>query len=297
VFSIVLDRSHGANSCVKINVMPDNSVNSAATSFGQQMKKMRLARHWTLREMAARTGVNFTALSRVERGERPPTEALARACDANFPELPDNWFLDFYAASRTWAPPGFIDWGEYEDSAAELHVWAPGIVSGISQVEGYARAMLAIHPGATADQIEARLKGRMARQRKIFRDEGPAVTLLVDMASLYRAVGSAEVMAAQCARLAELAERPNVTLQVVPPVAIPLANASVMITETAAYTEHALAGAVYMDGQTVRWLRRLLDSVRAQARPASETPVILRRAETSWNGVSRPTAATAARTA
>lgn len=277
--------------------MTDNSVNSTATSFGQQMKKMRLVHHWTLREMAARTGVNFTALSRVERGERPPTETLARACDVVFPELPENWFLDFYTASRTWAPPGFIDWGEYEDSAAELHVWAPGIVSGISQVEDYARAMLAIHPGATADQIEARLKGRMARQRKIFRDEGPAVTLLLDMASLYRAVGSAQVMAQQCARLTELAGRPNVTLQVVPPVAIPLANASVMITETAAYTEHALAGAVYTDGPTVRWLRRLFDSVRAQARPASETPVILRKAETSWNGASRPTAATAARTA
>jgi hypothetical protein len=37
-------------------------------------------------------------------------------------------------------------------------------------------------------------------------------------------------MAAQCARLAELAERPNVVVQVVPPVTIPLATASLMIT-------------------------------------------------------------------
>jgi hypothetical protein len=40
-------------------------------------------------------------------------------------------------------------------------------------------------------------------------------------------------MAAQCAHLAELAElaeRPNVTVQVVPPVTIPLATASLMIT-------------------------------------------------------------------
>ena len=85
--------------------------------------------------------------------------------------------------------------------------------------------------------IEARLNGRMARQRRLFREYGPAVTLLVDMASLYRAIGSAAVMAAQCARLAELAElagRPNVVVQVVPPVTIPLATASLMITDAAA---------------------------------------------------------------
>ena len=82
--------------------------------------------------------------------------------------------------------------------------------------------------------IEARLNGRMARQRRLFREYGPAVTLLVDMASLYRAIGSAAVMAAQCARLAELAGRPNVVVQVVPPVTIPLATASLMITDAAA---------------------------------------------------------------
>jgi Domain of unknown function (DUF5753) len=78
-----------------------------------------------------------------------------------------------------------------------------------------------------------------ARRRRLFREDGPAVTLLVDMASLYRAIGSAEVMAAQCARLAELTGRPNVVVQVVPPVTIPLASASLMITDAAAYTEAA----------------------------------------------------------
>jgi Domain of unknown function (DUF5753) len=117
------------------------------------------------------------------------------------------------------------------------------------------------------------------------------------MASLYRGVGSAAMIAAQCARLAELAERPNVTVQVVPPVTIPLATASLMITDAAAYTENALSGSVYTDEETVRWLRRMFDSVRAQARPAGETRAILRRAQTSWTGASRPTAATAARTA
>ena len=266
--------------------MVANGANNAATSFGRQMKKMREAHGWTLRQMQEQTAVDYTTLSRVERGTRPPTEALAEACDLVFPEL-RGWFLEFYNSSRTWMPAGFRDWSEFEDMAAELLAWAPGIVSGIGQVKGYARDMLTIHPGATADQIEARLNGRMARQRRLFRDGGPAVTLLVDMASLYRAVGSAGVMAAQCARLAELAGRSNVVVQIVPPVTIPLATASLMITEAAAYTENALSGSVYTDEETVRWLRRMFDSVRAQARPAGETRAILRRAEASWTGASR----------
>jgi transcriptional regulator with XRE-family HTH domain len=257
---------------------------------------MRLARHWTLRELAARTGVNFTALSRIERGERPPTEALARACDTVFPEL-HGWFASFYESSRTWMPAGFRDWSELEDAAAELTLWTPGIISGLAQTAGYARGLLCTYPGATAEQVEARLKTRMARQRRLFRDGGPAVTLLLDMSALYRGVESAEVMAGQCARLAELAARPGVTVQVVPPVAIPLGTAMVMIADTAGYTEHALGGAVYTDPESVRRLRFMVDSVRAQARPANETRAILRRAETSWTGGSRATAPTAGRTA
>jgi transcriptional regulator with XRE-family HTH domain len=279
--------------------MPGNDGNSAATGFGQQLRKMRQSRHWTLRELAARTGVNYSILSRVENGQRPPTEALARALDRVFTELPAGWFRDAWSSSRTWAPPGFIDWSEYEDQAAELLSWTPAVVSGLAQTAGYARGLLATYPGASAEQVGTRLKGRMARQRRLYRDEGPAVILLVDMASLYRAVGSTEVMAEQCARLAGLAGRPNVTLQVVPPVAIPLGTASLVITDTAGYTENALTGAVYTDTESVIRLRRLFDTVRAEARPASESLAITRRAEQQWKtaSVSRPTAPTGGPTA
>jgi hypothetical protein len=227
---------------------------------------------------------------------RPPTEELARKCDGVFPEL-RGWFASFYDSSRTWMPPGFRDWSELEDAAAELSAWTAGIVSGIAQTSGYARGMLAMYPGATTEQVEGRLRARMARQRRLFREDGPVVHLLVDMAALYRAVVSAEVMAGQCGRLAELAVRSRVTIQVVPPVGVPLATASVMIADSAGYTENALTGAVYSDGESVRRLRRLFDSVRSEARPASESLAVIREAQRAWTGVSRATAATAVPTA
>jgi transcriptional regulator with XRE-family HTH domain len=264
--------------------MTGNTGNRAATSFGQQMRQMRQSHHWTLREMAAKTGVSFSVLSRVETGDRPPTERVARALDAVFPELPADFFLNTWSSSRLYAPAGFVDWSEVEDTARDLLSWTPGIIDGLGQVEGYARAMLSTYPGATGDQVEVRLKGRMARQRRLFRDEGPAVILLVDMAALYRGVGSADVMAEQCAHLAELAKRPNVTVQVVPPVAHPLGTALLIVTDQAAYTENAWSGSVFTDEETVRRMRRLVGSVSAQARPASETRAIMRKAEHSWTG-------------
>jgi transcriptional regulator with XRE-family HTH domain len=263
-----------------------NNGGTPLTHFGKQVRKERLARGWSLRELASRSGLAAPYLSQIENGRRPPTEKVALACDDVFPER-RGWFAEYYEESRSWMPAGFRNWGEYEDRAAELRVWSPGIIDGLAQTADYAQAMLSVHPGVTAEVVRTRLRGRLDRQSHLLREDGPAVVLLVDMAALYRGVGSAEVMAGQCARLAEVAQLDAVTLQVVPPVTIPLATASVMIASEAAYTENALNGSVYTDDETVTRLRRLFDSVRAEARPASESLAIIRRAERQW----RPTSA------
>jgi transcriptional regulator with XRE-family HTH domain len=271
-----------------------NSGSTPVTHFGRQMRKERLARGWSLREFAARTGINIAQASRIETGKSPPTERVAAACDVAFPER-KNWFSEYYEESKSWMPAGFRSWAEYEDKATELLAWSPGIVDGLAQTEGYAHAVLSTYPGVTGEVVSTRLKGRIERQRRLLRDDGPAVGLLVDMAALYRAVGSAEIMAAQCAHLADVARLDAVTLQVVPPVAIPLGTASLMIAGDAAYTENALSGSVYTDEESVHRLRRLISIVRSEARPASESLAMIRRAERQWSGVRARTAATAGR--
>ena len=58
-----------------------------------------------------RTAYDGAHLSRIENGLRPPTRALALACDVAFPER-RGWFTDYYDESRQWAeiPYGFRDW-------------------------------------------------------------------------------------------------------------------------------------------------------------------------------------------
>jgi Domain of unknown function (DUF5753)/Helix-turn-helix len=261
------------------------------------MKKERLARGWTLRELAAKTGVNFSHLGRIENGHRPPTETVALACDKVFPER-RGWFVEYYQESRTWMPPGFRDWPEYENKAVRLSEWSPGIITGLLQTSDYARSLLETASGVTAEVVTARLASRMARQRRVlFRDEPPTALYIIDHAALYRLVGSADTMAGQMAHLADVASLPNVTLQILPAVAHPATQSGFMVADDAAYTEHVLGGLVFTDDQTVTALEQLFDTLRSECYRASESAAIIRKAAELWTGeraaTAEPTAATA----
>lgn len=277
--------------------MAVNGNGGAATHFGRQMKKERLAHGWSLREMAERTGVDYGTLSRVENGRRPPTENLARACDRVFPER-RGWFADWHDESRTWSevPPGFRSWAETEEKAAALRVWMPGIIHGLLQTEDYARALLATSPGVAPETVAARLASRMERQRRILERETPPVTwFVVDELALYRCVGSPEVMAAQMRRLAAMKTRANITITVMPAVAHPGNESGWVIADSAAYAEHAAGGYVFTDEQTVTTLAARFDSLRGESYRVSESQARIERMTDVWARGAK--AATAGRTA
>lgn len=259
------------------------AANGVAEHFGRQMRKEREARGWTLTELGERTGINAAHLGRVEAGRRPPTEQLALACDHVFPER-DGWFSEWYRDSRSWMPPGFRSWTEYEDRAAHLSVWCPGVVHGLAQAEGYARELLAVEPGATEDQIKIRLTARMERQRRVlYRDDPPSVRFVIDHAALYRLVGSPAVMCEQLQHLLDLAAMPRVTVQLLPQVAHAATSAELILADDAAYTEHLAAGAVYTEGGAFTRLETIFHTIQAESYRASETLALVREAIDRWN--------------
>jgi Domain of unknown function (DUF5753)/Helix-turn-helix len=264
--------------------MAAHNSGNPATHFGRQMKKERLARGWTLREFSARTGINFSHLGRIENGHRPPTEAVALACDRVFPER-RHWFIEYYEESKTWTPAGFRNWGEYEDRAHSLRTWSPGVLQGLLQTEDYARVLLSVSPGVTDEIVASRLRARMERQRRVlYRDDPPRAAFVVDELSLYRCVGSPAIMAAQMRRLAEVAAMPNVTVQVLPAVAHPGNESELIIADdSTAYTEHMVSGYVYTEEETVTMLAMRFDTLRAESRKASESLALIERMEETWN--------------
>ena len=278
--------------------MAVHSSSNPATHFGRQMKKERLARGWTLRELAERSGIDFSHLSRIENGKRPPTEAIADACDRVFPER-KKWFREYYEESKDWMPAGFRDWGEYENRSVSLREWSGnGNIPGLLQTGDYARALLETYPAVEPQIVGTRLGNRMTRQRRVlFRDDPPSAFYIIDHAALYRLVGSPGVMAAQMSHLADVASLPNVTLQVLPSIAHPATQSGFLIADNAAYAEHILGGLVFTDPEALTSLAIMFDTLRTECYRASESKAIIRRAGAVWTGWTGERAATRAPTA
>src|SRR6201999_2478722 len=91
--------------------------------------------------------------------------------------------------------------------------------------------------------------------------------------------------------LLELASLPNVTLQVLPPVAHPATASELIIADNdAAYAEHLVAGGVYTEPETVCRLELIFTTIRAECYRASDSAAIIRKAEKLWTGASRRSA-------
>ena len=277
------------------------ATHSPASHFGRQVKKERTLRGWSIAELGKRTGIDPGHLSRIESGKRPPTEKIALACDAVFPER-RGYFHEYYGELRSWAPPGFRDWPEIENAAARVSEWSQGIVPGMLQTEAYARTLLAVHPGATADVVAARLANRMERQRRVlYRDDPPTAGYVIDHAALYREVGSPEIMADQLAHVAGVATFPYVTVQILPAMAHPATQGGFIVTDAAAYAETVVGGYVYTSPETVTALERLFATLRSESYRASESAATITKARQAWEsaqaGGSPATAAATAGTA
>jgi ribosome-binding protein aMBF1 (putative translation factor) len=75
-----------AKSCDKLAGMAGMEDRSPVSHFGRQVRKERLARGWSLDELAAQTGIAAPHWSRIENGKRGPTEKTAAAADNAFPQ-------------------------------------------------------------------------------------------------------------------------------------------------------------------------------------------------------------------
>lgn len=273
-----------------MTVMSGMANNGVAGHFARQMKKERQAHGWSLAELGRRAGIDPAHLGRVESGRRPPTEAIAAALDIAFPSR-RGWFSDWLSESREWAeiPATFRHWPDHEDRAATIRTWTPGIIGGLLQTEDYARALINVQPGVTAEVTAGRLASRAERQRRVLdrQDNPPSLWVIVDEIALYRQVGAPAVMAAQLRHLTEVAARPLVTLTVMPAIAHAANASGFVLADDAAWCEHLAAGGVYTEPQIVTGLAQRFDSLRAECYRASESLALIDRTAGIWTaGVS-----------
>jgi transcriptional regulator with XRE-family HTH domain len=185
--------------------------------FGSEVRRARLDARMSLAELAALVPCDASTVSRYESAELAPDRAFAVVCDATFPGA-GGWFTRFYDAHLTWGtspfPPGYESFADDEARASALYLAEHSILPGLFQTEAYARAVLSRHPNVTSALVAARVAVRIARQAVLDRDDPPLVWAVIDDAALTRCVGSPEVTRDALAKLARIARRQRVTVQV-----------------------------------------------------------------------------------
>jgi transcriptional regulator with XRE-family HTH domain len=195
----------------------DPETNSAAF-FGAELRQARVTAGFSSQEaLATRLGFDRTVVAKAETGERPPTvDVLAAWCEAC--HLDEELFGRLGRLARRAdgpMPTWFEDWLRAEGEAHTLRIWQPLIIPGLLQTAEYAEALFL---AAGADDARAgELVGlRLERQSILDRAEPIHVIAVLDESVLHKLVGSPAIMYEQLTRLAESAERPNISIEVVP---------------------------------------------------------------------------------
>jgi transcriptional regulator with XRE-family HTH domain len=185
------------------------------------------------------------------------------------------------------SPPWFEAYIGLESEAARLRDFQPLVVPGLLQTQGYARAVLraAPHAGRTED-IDRQVALRMQRQAILDQASPPTLWVVLSESVLRVQVGGPAVMRAQLRRLAELAARPNLTLQVLPFTTAahvhPVSPFTMLefpdpMDPAVVYLEH-LTGSLFLENEDeIRRYRVVFDHLRAEALGTGQSTDLITR--------------------
>ena len=182
------------------------------------------------------------------------------------------------------------DWFEtyigLEQATSLIRSYELQFVPGLFQTENYARAVTVLgHRAASADEIERRVSLRLKRQQ-LLAGPVPRVWAVIDESALRRPLGGRETMRAQLRHLLEIAEMPQVTLQLMPfdRGGHSAAGGSFAILRFAepdlpdiVYIEQ-LTGALYLDRhEEIDHYREVMNSLSAEAETPADSERLLKK--------------------
>jgi hypothetical protein len=184
-------------------------------------------------------------------------------------------------------PTGFGIYVGLEAEAASLRVYESQVVHGLLQTEEYARAVMStVRRRQSADEIERLVALRMQRQEVLLRDDPLQLWIILDEAVIRRTMGPPDLMYGQLVRLLEMAQLPNVTLQVLEFASglHPALNGPFVIIEfperfdpDVVYSE-GVAGQAYVEEREKEVKARVeaFDLLRATALPPADSADLIR---------------------
>jgi transcriptional regulator with XRE-family HTH domain len=211
----------------RLSVPEPRSPTLRRRELGARLRALRQDRGLTVDQVAELLLCSPSKVSRMETGQRNATQRDIRdlcriygVTDRSEQELLAK--LGAEAKQAGWWQGYELDYfATYvglEAAAVDLRYYQSSIVPGLLQTVDYAKAMYdrALPSEYSPERANQHIEVRIKRQELLTREPPLHVWAVFDEAVLHRVVGGPAVMAAQMDRLAELAARPNVTIQVLP---------------------------------------------------------------------------------
>ncbi|MCO5997686.1 helix-turn-helix domain-containing protein [Actinoallomurus rhizosphaericola] len=186
---------------------------SAIAQYGYRLRYYRKKANLSQDALGARFGVTGQMIGHIETAKRPTTPEMSKGFDELFGL--DAYFEElWWHVRREQTPSWFRDYVAAEARAASIRLFDPLLITGLLQTEAYAREVL--RAGQPDEKLEQLVAARLARQEILDRKDAPWLVFVLSESALRRVVGGPEVMREQYARLLELAERPNITIHILP---------------------------------------------------------------------------------
>ncbi|RSM34713.1 XRE family transcriptional regulator [Amycolatopsis balhimycina DSM 5908] len=197
--------------------------------LGSQLRRLREEAGITRQQAGYNIRGSESKISRLELGrvgfkERDVTDLLTMYGVEDSTER--QTFLDMVKQSNEpgwWRrfgdtmPNWFTDLVGLEEAAARIQIWEPIYVSGLLQIEPYARAIFSHgRPEMADERVDQLVALRMRRQKMFSRPDAPRVWMVLDESVLYRPIGGMKVLKEQIEYLLEMSALPHVSVQVLP---------------------------------------------------------------------------------
>jgi transcriptional regulator with XRE-family HTH domain len=280
--------------------MTDKHSASRARALAAELRDLRRQAKLNTREAAKRIGISSASLNRSELGTRmpPPEEVSALMAIYGVTGLAKERVL---ALARSANPTGWWEIGNnalpkqlptlitFESQATRIIEFQPLVVPGLLQTHAYMRALM--HSGGIPDdEAEPRVATRAGRQTGLTRKNPPRYAAIMDEAVLRRPFGGRAVMAQQIRRIIEVAEQPNVTVQVIPferggyPIYGPFVLLQFAKALDIVHLEHKQASGFLDDPEDTAPFQSLTDTLKAAALGPAETSEFLAAVAADFDG-------------
>ncbi|OSZ61881.1 transcriptional regulator [Streptomyces pharetrae CZA14] len=260
-------------------VDPDDEWGLAVVAtVGRQLRLRREAVGMRAADFATAVGYGEDMIYKIEAGKRiPRPEFLDRADEV----LRAGGLLAAMKedASKVRYPKKVRDLAAMEARAVEIGVYETSNIPGLLQTPEHARALLrSWQPAYSPEDLERRVAARIARRGIYERSPAPALSFVLEEATLRRRVGGTMVRREQFERLLEVGQLNNVSLQVMPmeSAAHPGMSGRIELLKfedgtAVGRSDGAFNGRPVTDLRQLRILELRYGTIRAQALPPGES--------------------------